>query len=186
MGMVMFSNEDLLRSLVYDYFSYTQRAEGSSQKAADIAGAKEDGFRDGMTRGISAVLNMKRLEMYRRDLLQDGPVKERMIPAVESWNIASELRDFRTLYRAASGDVTGTAESRRERMSAVIEAAYEAMLKSVPDEGLDRQREQRRRERILAGEVQPTAEDFDWLNEEHDKLDAAARPLREALAKVNR
>lgn len=164
--------------LVYQYLNYNERAVGSSLKQEELAAAKMRAYCDGLAVGITESLNASRVEHYRQIFGEDL----KAIPALDNWRVSKEMWDRRRLFKELSeqGPSKELFDKKREFQQQVIDWLFSL----VPDEGLELHAEQSRRQRVLAGEVEPLPEDATWLKEELNKTITVAQPYHLALEKL--
>lgn len=163
--------------LVYQYLNHNERAASNSVKQEELAFAKVRAFCDGLSAGITEILNQARIEHYRK-FLPDL----RFIPAVDNWRVSKELWDRRRLFKELSSQVAS--KELHEKKSQFQQQVIDFLFSLVSDEGLDAHAEQARRDRVLIGTEDPQPGDKEWLATKVAEVKAIAAPAELALAKL--
>lgn len=178
MGLVSNVNGTALTDLLtYFIKQRTQKDFGApaTKKAEEIQKAKQRAFMDGCSAGLAGIVNDRRREMYK----QLPKVAERgyLIPVIYEADAFVWLRTFGDEWELG----TYKDMSDEDLWKSVEESIN---VKLVHDEQFDKAYEADRRRCILAGELDPSDDDVEWLTEEVEQFKSITAPAEAALAKL--
>lgn len=152
-------------------------ALGSSQRDEAAAANFNLGLAEGYSIALQEWINTRRVEIIKESVVADEFGK--WLPAVELHEVQKFLRDLDERFHNKA--VTVQPEDPEW-----WEITMEELDDLIIDEALKNQLERIRRQRVLAGILEPTDADETWLIEEAEKFRAVADPYEAAIKKLRK
>lgn len=174
LAFVEFRETDFIVNFVGEFVSRRARVRhvnGTTKKAEELAEARYAGWLDGMATALATHINRERLKKY-------GPYRE--ILTGRKWIPAVEFHDAVRFFEWVWHEHDEGDHSEADFYSLVV-LRYDELVTS---QGIEDELEEMHRAAVLAGTVEPTAADEEWLIERAESLRAVAQPAEAAIARL--
>jgi hypothetical protein len=163
--------------LVAEFIRRPKHPEAHLQKDRIKDDGRMQGWDNGIGQSIAALLTLKRIQMYPDYSAFSS------VGMVEHYNIVQVLdaarHEYRQIESAASTRTKEEAVERREKCSAIIDAAIEQVFTFAESDVLEARDNDIRRDKITKGEMLAERDDDKaWLKEQIDAREAELEKLR--------
>lgn len=145
---------------------------GSTKRQSELSAQEHRGFIDGVCETLAQVANQMRVDAYTR--YDDSG--DRFYPALSGYDLSKWVKTI--LVRWETGEWKDESD---EKFFHDVNIEFEAVI--LPDP-VKEEIEKLRRDKVLAGILDPQPEDIEWLAAEREAFAAMTAPYDQAMKKL--